>query len=196
MRATRDVLRRRMHLLRQRAELLAHSQHTTRQDHLAESGKKLASQANRAGVAARVPAPAVHKRLAVDLTLSGHDDRLLLDVALDLVPTAKAHEAQTFYRLHSLPGVGTILALGLRSDSHAIHRCPRVQACVSSCRLVKGAKASAGTRDGTAGKNIGQASLKWAFCEAAGLFLRHKPAGQKDLARLTKKQGQGQALTV
>jgi hypothetical protein len=42
MRATRDLLRRRMHLMRQRAELLAHIQHTTSQDNLPELGKKLA----------------------------------------------------------------------------------------------------------------------------------------------------------
>ena len=32
--------------------------------------------------------------------------------------------------------------------------------------------------------------------EAAVLFLRHNPASQKYLARLTKKHGKGKALTV
>jgi hypothetical protein len=79
MRATRDLLRRRMPLMRQRAELLAHSQQTNSQDNLAEIGKKLAAKANRAGVAARSPEPAVPKSIAVDLTLIGHDDRLPMD---------------------------------------------------------------------------------------------------------------------
>jgi len=43
---------------------------------------------------------------------------------------------------------------------------------------------------------IGNAYLKWAFSEAAVLFLRTNPAGQKYLARLEKKHGQGKALTV
>ncbi|HEY7506735.1 MAG TPA: IS110 family transposase, partial [Nitrososphaera sp.] len=42
MRATRDLLRRRLHLTRKRAELLAHVQHTNSQYHLPESGKKIA----------------------------------------------------------------------------------------------------------------------------------------------------------
>jgi hypothetical protein len=79
-RATRDFLRRRMYLTRQRAEMLAHMQHTNSQDHRPEIGKKLAYKANRAGVAARFPAPAVHKRMEVDLGLIGYDDQGLNDL--------------------------------------------------------------------------------------------------------------------
>ena len=53
MRATRDLLRRRTRLMRQRAELLAHVQHTTSQYNLPEIGKKIAYQANRDRVAER-----------------------------------------------------------------------------------------------------------------------------------------------
>jgi hypothetical protein len=43
---------------------------------------------------------------------------------------------------------------------------------------------------------IGNAYLKWAFSEAAGLFLRANPAVQKRRARIEKKHGKGKALTV
>jgi len=49
---------------------------------------------------------------------------------------------------------------------------------------------------GTSGKKIGHAYLTWAFSEAAALFLRNNPAGQKRLARMEKKHGQGKALTI
>jgi transposase len=65
-RATRDLLRRRMSLSRQRAALLGHVQNTKRQDNRPELGKKLAYKANRRGVAARFPDPAGQKSLAVD----------------------------------------------------------------------------------------------------------------------------------
>jgi transposase len=68
-RATRDLLRRRTHLMRQRAALLAHVQHTNRQDNLPEIGTKIASKAHRDGVAERVAEPAVHKSIVVDLAL-------------------------------------------------------------------------------------------------------------------------------
>ena len=113
MRATRDLLRRRMHLTRKRAELLAHIQNTNSQYNLPEIGKKLAYKANRDGVAERFPEPAVQKSIDLDLTLIDTYDRLLTDLELDLVQTAKEHDAQTFYRLRSIPGVGKILALVL-----------------------------------------------------------------------------------
>ena len=78
---------------------------------------------------------------------------------------------------------------------HAITRFPRVQDVVSYCRLVTCAKASAGKRDGTSGTKMGNASLKGAFAEAAVLLRRTNAPGQKFLARLEKKHGQGKALT-
>jgi transposase len=196
MRATRDLLRRRMPLRRKRAALLAHIQPTNSQYNLPEIGKKLADKANRDGVAERFPDPAVQKSIAVDLTLIDTYDRLLTDLELDLVKTAKAHDAQPFYRLRSIPGIGKILALVLLYAIHDIHRFPRVQAFVSYCRLVKCAKESAGKRLGTSGKKIGNANLTWAFSEAAGLFLRNNPAGQKYRTHLERRHGKGKALTV
>ena len=43
------------------------------------------------------------------------------------------------------------------------------------------------------GTKIGNAYLKWAFSEAAVLFLRDNPAGQKYLARMEKQHGKGKA---
>jgi transposase len=131
MRATRDLLRRRIPLVRKRAELLAHIHQTNSQYNLPEIGKKLAYKANRAGVAERFPEPAVQKSIDVDLTLINAYDRLLTDLELDLVSTATAHDAQTFYRLRSIPGVGKILALVLLDEIHDINRFPRVQEFVS-----------------------------------------------------------------
>ena len=55
MRAPRDLLRRRMHLMRKWAELLAHIQKTTSPYNLPEIGTKLAYKANRQGVAEWFP---------------------------------------------------------------------------------------------------------------------------------------------
>jgi transposase len=146
MRATRARRRRRMHLLRQRAGLLAHSQNTNSQYNLAESGKKLAYNANRDGGAERFPEPAVQKGIDVDLALMNHDDHLLRDMELTVLNTAKQHNTNTLYLLRPVPGIGEILSRVLRYDIHDSHRCPRVQAFVSYCRLVTWAKESAGKR--------------------------------------------------
>jgi transposase len=196
MRATRDLLRRRMHLTRKRAELLAHIQNTNSQYNLPEIGKKLAYKANRTGVAERFPDPAVQKSMEVDLALIGYYDQLLSEVELHILKAAKQHNAQTLYLLQTVPGIGKILSLVLLYEVHDIQRFPRVHDFVSYCRLVKCAKESAGKRYGFSGTKIGNAYLKWAFSEAAVLFLRDNPAGQKYLTRLEKKHGQGKALTV
>jgi transposase len=61
---------------------------------------------------------------------------------------------------------------------------------------VKCSKESGGKRLGTSGKKIGNAHLKWAFSEAATLFLRNNPQGQKLLSRLEKKPDKGKALSI
>jgi transposase len=196
MRATRDLLRRRLHLTRQRAELLAHVQKINSQYNLPELGKKLAYKANRDGVAERFPDPAVQKSVEVALALIDSYDQLLRDVALTIVQTATQHHAQPLYRLQSVPGIGKILSLVLLYEIHDITRFPRVQDFVSSGRLVKCAKEAAGKRSGTSGATIGNASLEWAFSEAAVLFLRNNPAGQRYRARLEHKHGTGKALAI
>ena len=196
MRATRDLLRRRMYLTRKRAELLAHIQNTNSQYNRPEIGKKLAYKANRDGVAERFPDPAVQKSMEVDLALLGSYDPLLNDLELHILKAAKQHDANTLYLLQTVPGIGKILSLVLLYEIHDIQRFPSVLDFVSYCRLVKCAKESAGKRYGTAGAKMGNAYLKWAFSEAAVLFLRDHPAGQKYLTRLEKKHGQGKALTL
>ena len=185
-----------MHLTHKRAELLAHVQNTNSQYNLPAIGKKIAYKANRDGVAERFADPAVQKSIEVDLALITYYDELLGNVELSILKTARHHDAHTLYLLRTVPGIGEILSLVLLYEIHDIERFPRVQDFASYCRLVKCAKESAGKRYGTSGTKIGNAYLKWAFSEAAVLFLRANPMGQKYLARLEKKHGKGKALTV
>ncbi len=182
--------------MRKRAERLAPSQNTHRPSNLPEIGKKRADNAHRDGGAERCPAPAVPKRREGNLPLIDHDDPWRRDVALSVLKTAKQHEAHTCYRLRTVPGIGASLRLVLRYEIPDIQPFPRGQDCVSACRLGQCAQASAGQRCGPSGPKIGQASLQWAFSAAAVVFRRNNPHGQKSLARVEKKHGQGQAGTL
>jgi transposase len=82
MRATRDLLRRRGHLARKRAELLAHIHNTNSQYNLPQIGKRLANKSNREDVAEHFPDPSVRKTIEVDVSLIDHDDKLLGEVEL------------------------------------------------------------------------------------------------------------------
>jgi transposase len=148
------------------------------------------------GTPERFADPAVQKTIEVDLTLITSYDELLKALELSILKTARQHDAHTLSLLQTVPGIGKILSLVLLYDIHDIDRFASVQDFVSSCRLVKCAKESAGKRLGTSGKKIGNGHLTWAFSEAATLFLRNNPAGQISLARLEKKHGKGKALTI
>ena len=196
MRSTRDLLRRRNHLMRKRSELLAHIQNTNSQYNLPEFGKKLAYKANREGVAEHFPDPSVNKSIEVDLQLLDFYDQLLNDLELYIVKKAKVDDVYSWYRLRSIPGVGKILGLILLYEIHNIARFPTVQDFVSYCRLVKCPRESAGKKFGTKNSKIGNGHLKWAFSEAACLFLRGNERAQNYHARLVSKYGKGKALSI
>jgi transposase len=196
MRSTRDLLRRRMHLMHRRSKLLVHIQNTNSQYCLPQFGKKIAYKANRQGVAEHFTDSSVSKSVEMDLSLIDHYDQLLTEVELYITQTAKVHDVNTFYRLRSVPGIGKILALVLLYEIHDIARFPTVQDFVSYARLVKCAQESAGQRHGFSGAKIGNVHLKWAFSEAAVLLLRRNPPAQKYLDRLTAKHGKAKALSI
>jgi transposase len=185
-----------MPLRRKRAALLSHVHNTNSQDNLPEIGKQIAYTANRAGGAERFHDPAVHKTIAVDLALIPYDDALRTALELSLLKTAQQHDANTLYLLQTVPGIGKVLRLVLLYEIHRIDRFPSVQDFASYARLVKCSKESGGKRLGTSGKKIGNAHLKWAFSEAAVLFLRNNEPGQKYLARLEQKHDKGKALSI
>ena len=196
MRATRDLLRRRLHLVRKRGQLLAHIQMTNQQYNLPAFAKRIAYPSNREGVADHFEDRVVRKSVAVDLALLDRYDTLLVDLESYLVRQAKEHDAQAFQLLRSIPGVGKVLALTILYEIHTVQRFDRVQEFASYARLVKCAKESAGKKHGTSGAKMGNVHLKWAFSEAAVLFVRHNEPGKKLLARLEKRHGKGKALSI
>ncbi len=196
MRSTRDLLRRRLHLVRKRGQLLAHIQNTRAQYQLPEFGRRLAFPGNRDGVVAHFPDPIVRKSIEVDVTLIDQYDALVNDLELTIVREAKRHDGDAFHRLRSVPGIGKVLALTILYEIHDIHRFDRVQEFASYARLVKCQKQSGGRTLGTSGAKMGNVHLKWAFSEAAVLFLRHTKDGKKVLAVMMKKHGKGKALSI
>jgi transposase len=196
MRETRDLLRRRTFLVRRRAEALVHLTNTNSQYNLPPFPKKLAYARNREelDLPQRFADPSVRKNVEVDLALIDAYDAQLGDLELYLARTAKVDDPQTFHRLRSVPGIGKVLALTLLYEIHDIRRFPEVGQFLSYARLVRCAHESAGKKQGTGGNKIGNAHLKWAFSEAACLFLRESEPAKKWLARREKKHGKARAL--
>jgi transposase len=196
MRATRDLLRRRLHLVRMRGQLLAHIQNTRHQYQVPAFDRAIKHRANRVDATARFADPSVRKSIDVDVALLDQYDTLLRDLERTLVQTAQHHDPAAFHRLHSVPGIGHVLALTILYEIHDVRRFDRVQEFASYARLVKGQHQSAGKTLGTHGAKMGNVHLKWAFSEAAVLFLRHSPEGRKLLVRLQLRHGKGKALSI
>jgi len=70
MRATRDLRRRRLHLVRKRGQLLTHIHNTRAQYHLPAFAKRLAYPGNRDGVVEHFPDPSVRKSIEVDVAFA------------------------------------------------------------------------------------------------------------------------------
>jgi transposase len=196
MRSTRDLLRRRNYLMRRRTDLLAHIQNTNSQYNLPEFGKKIARKIHQQGLAEQFGDPHVQRSIETDLELINHLSRLLTNLERYILRTARYHDPQALYLLQSIHGVGKIISLVILYEIGDINRFPRVQDFASYSRLVACARESAGKRYGSSGRKIGNMHLKWAFSEAAVLFLKDNPAGMKYKKRLERKHGKAKSLSI
>jgi len=196
MRATRDLLRRRIGFARHRAELIAHIQNTVSQYNLPPLGVRLGRKKDRIDIAEHFPDPVVRQMVELDLNVIDNLDEQLRVLEQDLTLKAKVHDAGAYHLLRTVPGIGQILSMVILYEIEDIGRFPTLGQFVSYSRLVKCAKESAGKKMGYSGKKIGNAYLKWAFSEASVLFLRGNPAAQKAVERLASKHGKGKALSI
>jgi len=151
MRATRDLMRRRNHFMRKRAELLAHIQNTASQYNLDPLGR-IAKPKNRDGLPDHFDDPAVQMSIAANLDMIERYDQVLTILEQEIIKSAKHHDSTAYALLKTIPGVGRIIGLNLLYEIEDINRFPRVQDFASYCRLVKYAKESNGKKYGTAGK--------------------------------------------
>lgn len=196
MRPTRDLLRRRNYLVRRRSDLLAHIQNTNAQYNLPEFGKKIARKMHREGIADLFPDPPVRRSIEIDIELIDHFDMILEGLRREIQRDARGHDPQALTLLRTVPGIGPTLSLVLLYEIQTIERFERVQEFCSYARLVKCAHESMGKKSGRSWGKIGNVHLKWAFSEAAVLFLRANPEGMKYKKRLERKHGKGKALSI
>ena len=196
MRPTRDLLRRRSRLVRMRSELLGHVQLSKFQYNLEPFKKKIAYRAGRQGVAEHFDGSIVRRNVSLDVAVIDHLETVIKKEEKFLISQTQIHDRQAFFLLRSVPGIGVILAMTIFYEIEDIGRFPRVQQFASYARLVKGQKSSAGKPLGSQGGKMGNAHLKWAFSEAAVLFLRESERAKKYVARLESKHGKKKALSI
>lgn len=197
MRSARDLMRRRTHFARKRAELITHTQILRIQNNMPEFGRLIRSRYGntRDGITKNFVDPFVEKSVEMNLrTVDYYDDNLKW-LEKEIKNAAKSHDIESLRILKTFPGIGDILALTILYEIHEIERFPRVQDFLSYARLVKCKKESAGKNYGSSGKKIGNAHLKWAFSESAVMMLRDDEV-KKYLQKLQRKHPKGKAMSI
>jgi len=196
MRATRDLLRRRMKLVRHGANMKAHVANTTSQYNLPPNKVNLKNLCAREQLRSTFPDPVVQRNIDLDMAVLECYAEELSKLEWYLEQQAKQHNPVHLHILKSISGIGRILALTIIYEVGDIRRFESVQKFASYARLVKCKAESAGKSYGTQGNKIGNAHLKWAFSEAAVLYLRGNKKAQLYLQKLQKRMSKAKALSV
>ena len=195
MRATRDLVRRRMFLVRRRSELLAHVQLINQQCNC-EPFEKMLKYAGNRDILDRFTEDSVRLSVEADLQMVGHYDELLKQLEDNLLRQAKLHDPHACSLLRTIPGIGKILSLVLLYEIHTIDRFPSVGDFLSYARLVTPKQTSDGKVTGQSGAKIGNVHLKWAFSEAVLWMLRYSDQAKAFVKRKEKKYGKSRAMTM
>jgi transposase len=196
MRATRDLLRRRMKIVRHGADLKAHVVNTTSQYNLPPNKVNLKNIDAREHLRSTYSNPSVQKNIDLDMAILDCYATQLGKVEWFIEQQAKQHNPVHVHILKSIHGVGRILSLTILYEIGNIDRFESVQRFASYARLVKCKAESAGKSYGTQGNKIGNAHLKWAFSEAAVLYLKGNTKAQDYLLKLQKRMSKAKALSA
>jgi len=196
MRATRDLLRRRTNLVRHGANLKAHVANTTSQYNLPPNKVNLKNVSAREQLRHTFENDSVQRMVDLDMAVLECYHRELSQTEWYLEQQAKKHQPVYLSLLRSIPGIGHILALTILYEIGDIDRFETVQQFASYSRLVKCKAESAGKSYGTQGAKIGNGHLKWAFSEAAVLYLRGNEQAQRYLTKLQKRMSKAKALSA
>ncbi len=196
MRATRDLLRRRMKIVRHGADLKAHVVNTTSQYNLPPNKVNLKDVAAREQLKKTFPEQSVQKNIDLDVVILDCYAEQLGKVEWYIETQARQHNPIHLHLLKSISGIGRILSLTIIYEIGDINRFESVQKFASYARLVKCKAESAGKSYGTQGNKIGNAHLKWAFSEAAVLYLRGNKKAQNYLLKLQKRMSKAKALSA
>ena len=171
LRPVRDLLRRRLLLVGKRTSLILSLESL----HARTLGRPLSL-----GEVKRMSVEGAQKSFAhpADRLISGLDVQLIGQLSRGIKQIEKLVLGMTralpcYQVLHSLPGVGTILALTVTLETAEVKRFPTAGDYVSYCRCVDSRRLSNGKSKGRNNGKCGNKYLAWAYVEAANFARRY-----------------------
>jgi transposase len=181
-RAVRDLLRRRLQLVRTRAQQLI----TVQSQIWRVTGVRVPSaMIRKPGFVPTLPDP--HDRIAADSHLAVLRTVSAEITRLEEVACKAATLRPEFAILKTIKGVGPVLGLTIMLETGDIRRFPSVGDYSSYCRLVRTERLSNGKRKGAGNAKAGNRYLSWAFAEAAHFCVRFEPRAKRFYERKKAK---------
>jgi len=101
--------------------------------------------------------------------------------------TKRAKLRSEFSLLHTVIGIGDILALTIALETGDIKRFPTVGDFSSYCRTVKSERITNGKKKGKGNAKSGNKYLAWAFIEAANFAVRFNEQARKFVQKKSAK---------
>jgi len=186
-RPVRDMLRRRMLVVRQATQtLLSLQSMVTRHTGQSVSAAKLQNW-TRQEVRAAFADPYSQQTAAAMLELLGQQRRIQHGLEKQVLAVMKL--TGPFQRLLTLPGIGNILGLTIQLESGPITRFASAGHYASYCRAVNSRCESDGKKKGEGNRKNGNKYLAWAYVEAAHFAQRYSPRAQAWFASKTARAG-------
>jgi transposase len=171
-RPTRDLLRKRAHLVRHQTS------HVTSVENLfaRNTGGRLSAAGVKRLTDEEAQAMLAHPELSLAVECSLAVLRCLLAqiAKLEKAALAQARLRDEFRVLLTVPGIGRVLALTIMLETGAIGRFPTVGDFASYARCVDSGYVSNGKKKGKGNTKNGNAYLAWAFSEAATYAVRYE----------------------
>ncbi len=153
-RSTRDLLRRRLRFVRQRAELHTHTHHLSTQAQLTPVGNDMKAKTRRNQVAKRFDDDEVRLSVKSNTAMIIQLDKTIGRMEKHILKQAKDKFCKELAVLQTIPGVGIITALTILYEINTINRFATLHQFGSYARLVKCRHESDGKPKGTGGKKI------------------------------------------
>ena len=195
-RGLRDLLRTRLRLVRQRAELYGHVHTVRRQLHLEPVGADVKYKSKRDGAAADIPDAHSRRGVEARLNLLAPLDTEIRRLERDIEVAVEGHYPAELAALRTIPGVGRIIAMTVLLEIDTVTRFESRQQFCSYARLITPKQESGGKVVGVGNARAGNAWLKWAFSEAAVLSAQKDERMKRCLAKLQSKHGSGKGLSI
>ena len=195
MRKVRDVLRRRLHLVRQRAGAKAHIKIVNSQYNLPLLERTTSSKKKRRQlVLEHFQDPDVAQIILADLEHIDALNKIIRSTESYVFRRGRDQNEELLSILKTVPGIGPILSLTLLYELHTASRFTTRQRFCSYARLIRGKKTSNGKPVGEGERRCGNPWLKWAFSEATVQLIKNCKEVKEYHMNLKSRVGKRQAI--